>query len=173
VNAKGRTEGRGHSVSGIELLARQVAAGYREGGWPGVSVRELLRDLSAAEAAAHPIPGAHSAWEIALHLTCWHRAVRRRLAGDATEVTSEQDWPEPARATARNWRSAVAALDRAHAALVRAVRVLPPEKLAERVPRRQFTVQFMLHGVPQHDLYHGGQVMMLKKALRRRPGRKP
>lgn len=153
-------------MSEIELIADQVDAGYRDGAWPGVSVRRLLRELSPAEAAAHPISGAHSAWEIALHLAFWHDAVRRRLAGEAVEYALDEDWPKPAPATEANWRAALDALDRAHESLVNAVRALSPTSLAVLVPGRTFTVYFMLHGVSQHDLYHGGQVMMLTKANR-------
>jgi uncharacterized damage-inducible protein DinB len=149
----------------IELIADQVATGYREGAWPAVSVRELLHGLSFSHAVAHPIAGAHSAWEIALHLGFWHEAVRRRLAGEAVEYTRDEDWPRPFVATDHNWRAALAGIDQAHSALVEAVRTLPVARLSELVPGRLFTVYFMLHGVPQHDLYHGGQVMMLIKAL--------
>ena len=150
----------------IDLIADQVAAGYRDGAWPGVSVRELLRGLSVHDAAAHPIPGAHSAWEIALHLGFWHDAVRRRLAGEAVEYALDEDWPTPALPSDHNWNAALADVDEAHAALVRAVRTVLATRLSELVPGHTFTVYFMLHGVPQHDLYHGGQVMMLTKALR-------
>jgi hypothetical protein len=151
----------------VDRIADQVASGYRDGAWPGVSVRDLLRSLTAADAAAHPIPDAHSAWEIALHLAFWHHAVRRRLAGEAVEYGVDEDWPAPDAPTESNWRSALDALDTAHAALVDAVRGLEPDRLDETTPGRSFTVYFMLHGIPQHDLYHGGQVMLLKKALRR------
>jgi len=150
----------------IENIAEQVASGYADGAWPGVSPRKLLHDLSSTEAAAHPIAGAHSAWEIALHLGFWHEAVRRRLSGEVVEYESQEDWPEPAAPTEENWRAALKIVDRAHAALVEVIRSLHPEQLTQVVPGRAFTVYFMLHGVTQHDLYHGGQIMMLTKALR-------
>jgi hypothetical protein len=150
----------------LELIAGQIASGYRDGAWPNVSVRNLLHAMSAAEAAAHPIVGAHSAWEIALHLGFWHRAVRQRLAGQAVEYEPEEDWPAPAAPTEANWKAALDEVDRGLAALVDVVRRLAPDRLAEIVPGRTFTVYFMLHGMPQHDLYHAGQVMFLTKALR-------
>lgn len=150
----------------IQLIADQIASGFRDGAWPGVSVRGLLHQMSPAEAAAHPIVGAHSAWEIALHLGFWHDAVRRRLAGRAVEYQLDEDWPLPEAESDANWHAALERLDQAHRALVDAVRVLPPKKLTELVPGRKFTVYFMLHGVPQHDLYHGGQLMFLSKAIR-------
>ena len=149
----------------IELIAGQIESGYREGAWPGVSVRDLLRDMTAAAAAAHPIEGAHSAWEIALHLGFWHEAVRRRLQGDPVDYAPEEDFPTPAKPTDANWEKVLDAIDRGLAALAKDVRHLEPERLSELVPGKPFTIYFMLHGVPQHDLYHGGQVVLLKKML--------
>jgi uncharacterized damage-inducible protein DinB len=150
----------------VDRIVDQVASGYLRGAWPGVSVRDLLRGLSPAEAAAHAVPGAHSAWEIALHLAFWHHAVRRRLGGEVVDYRTDEDWPAPKEPTKENWDAALRALDEAHEALVDAVRAVRPEELDQPVAGRSFNVYFMLHGVPQHDLYHGGQVMLLKKVIR-------
>ena len=149
----------------IDRIAAQVASGYRDGAWPGVSVRDLLRSLSPAEAAAHPVPSAHSAWEIALHLAFWHDVIRRRLGGEAIDYTNDEDWPKPESPTEANWQAVLEELDRTHGTLLDTVRRLKPDKLDEMVPGKPFNVYFMLHGIPQHDLYHGGQVMLLRKAL--------
>lgn len=153
----------------VERIADQVAAGYRDGAWPSVSVRDLLRSLSPAEAAAHPVAGAHSAWEIALHLAFWHGAVRRRLGGETVDYRPEEDWPTPGEPSESSWEAALDGLDEAHRALVDAVRTLSPDQLGQPVAGRSFDVYFMLHGVPQHDLYHAGQVMLLRKAIRAAP----
>ena len=153
----------------VERIADQVAAGYRDGAWPSVSVRDLLRGLSPAEAAAHPVAGAHSAWEIALHLAFWHDAVRRRLGGETVDYRPEEDWPTPVEPSEADWKAALDGLDEAHRALVDAVRALSPDKLDQPVAGRSFDVHYMLHGVPQHDLYHAGQVMLLRKAIRAAP----
>ncbi len=150
----------------IERITAQVVSGYRDGAWPCVSVRELLRSLSPAEAAAHPVASAHSAWEIALHLGVWRDVIRRRLGGEAIDYQHDEDWPQPAEPTEANWQALLEELDRGHRELVETVRRLSLSKLDETVPGKPFNVYFMLHGVAQHDLYHGGQVMLLRKALR-------
>jgi hypothetical protein len=155
-------------ASEIELIAGQIASGYREGAWPGVSVRDVFHGMSAEEAAAHPIADAHSAWEIALHLGFWHDAARRRLAGDPVDYGPEEDWPAPPAPTDANWQKTLADVDRSLSDLIDAVRRLPPERLDDVVPGRKFSVYFMLHGIPQHDLYHAGQVVLLNKTLQRR-----
>jgi uncharacterized damage-inducible protein DinB len=150
----------------VERLARQVDLAYRDGSWGGGSIRELFRSMSAVGAAAHPVPDAHSVWEIALHLTLWHDAFRRRLAGEAVDYENDADWPAPREATEPNWQATLEALDRSHEALVAAIRDVRLEQLDELAPQRPFTVYVMLHGVTQHDHYHAGQVMILRKALR-------
>ena len=148
----------------IERIAELVASGYRDGAWPGVSVRDVLRSLSASEAAAHPVAGCHSAWEIALHISFWHDAVRRRLGGDPVDCGDDEDWPVPAAPTPANWNAVLEEMDAVHQRLVDTVRTLNADMLDRPSPGKTFTVYFMLHGVPQHDLYHGGQVVLLKKA---------
>jgi hypothetical protein len=107
-------------------------------------------------------------WEIALHLGFWHDAVRRRLGGEIVDYEPEEDWPIPAPAAEANWRAALDKLDQGLSALVDTVRRVNPDRLSDVVPGRSFTFYEMLHGVPQHDLYHAGQVMLLSKALRAR-----
>jgi len=150
----------------IEQIAEQIVSGYRDGAWPGVSVRDLLRSLTPAEAAAHPIPVAHSAWEIALHLDFWHEAVRKRLGGQAVDYGDDEDWPAPGEPTEANWKAVLDRLDTGHQALVDTVRALTLDRLGQRVVGKSFDVYFMLHGMPQHDLYHCGQVVLLRKVLR-------
>ena len=150
----------------VERIASQVDRAYRDGAWVTVSIRNLFRGLSAHQAGAHPLPSAHSAWEIALHLVFWHDAVRRRLAGEVVEYGREEDWPVSGKPTEAKWQATLDELDRSHSELVNSIRAVNPQSLDELVPGRSFTVYFMLHGVAQHDLYHGGQVMMLSKAVR-------
>ena len=150
----------------VERVAEQIVSGYRAGAWPGVSVRDVLRGLSPAEAAAHPVTVAHSAWEIALHLAFWHAAARQRLGGQAVDYALDEDWPAAAEPTAANWQAVLDQLDAGHQALVDTVRALTPDRLGQQVVGKSFNVYFMLHGIPQHDLYHCGQVVLLRKVLR-------
>ena len=52
----------------------------------------------------------------------------------------------------------------AHAQLVKTVEALPDRRLSERVPGKKYDIRFMLEGVAQHELYHAGQIAILKKA---------
>ena len=142
--------------------------------WHGPAVLELLDGIHAGTAAAKPIRGCHSIWEIVLHLDAWHQVVFQCLHGHAVELPADQDWPASGGHTAQAWRSALQLLHDNHQALCRAVGCLPDSQLLLQVPGKEewYSVYFMLHGVVQHDLYHAGQIALLKKAVKAKAPRR-
>ncbi|HZQ90881.1 MAG TPA: DinB family protein [Terriglobales bacterium] len=149
-----------------QRIAGQMRRAWKGQAWHGPSLSEVLRGIDARAAAARPLPGAHSIWELALHIASWDVVIRRRLAGEVFAVTKQEDWPavsEPA--TAAQWRKTVRALDAAHAKLIAAARRFPQDRLHDRVRGKKYSFYVMLHGIVQHDLYHAGQIALLKRAL--------
>jgi uncharacterized damage-inducible protein DinB len=146
-------------------IANEIAEVFNRGKWGGGPVGELFESFTAEEAASRPIPNAHSAWEIALHMTTWHRIFASRLSGNEIIYSEEIDWPQPGDITADRWSAVVDELVRASADLAASVREFDPARLEDMVPGKEFTFRAMLHGAPQHDHYHAGQVRMLKKIL--------
>src|SRR5215217_3216941 len=93
-------------------LADQLERAFRGGAWHGPAVAETLAGVDAATAAARPLPGAHSIWEIVHHLTVWNEVPRRRLDGERLEdLPAGRDWPPVVDTSAAAWRAALAALD--------------------------------------------------------------
>ncbi len=134
--------------------------------WHGPAVLELLRGVNAAQAASHPVPGAHSIWELVVHLTTDYDLLLRRLAGDGHRLTAGEDWPACPAATEENWRQAVQDLARRNHALRKAVREFPAGRLDEPlVPEVSYTAYVQFIGVVQHQLYHAGQIALLKRAM--------
>lgn len=135
--------------------------------WHGPSVLEAIGDLSAADAAAHPIPHAHSAWELVLHIAAWAEIALARLEGTPwNDPTPDEDWPPVAkRRGKREWTAAQRRADVAYAKLAAAVRALPAESLDDLVPGHEYTKAVMVHGVVEHGVYHAGQIVLLRKAL--------
>ena len=150
----------------VERIASQIDRAYRHGFWGGGPIGGLFHSLTASEALAHPIPGAHSAWEIALHIGVWHDIWRGRIEDEDTEDSVVSDWPVRAGTTEADWEATLAGIERGLERLVDAVRHMEPEALDAVVRGKRFTMYEMLHGIPQHDLYHAGQVLMLRKAIR-------
>ena len=65
----------------LERIEDQLRRGLEGGAWHGRAVLELLAGITAAQAHARPIPGAHGIWELVLHLGGAYRLVLRRLRG--------------------------------------------------------------------------------------------
>jgi len=149
-------------MSDSDWLAKHLHSVYLEGAWSAVSVRGAFQALSAAEAANHPVPGRHSAWEILLHLDAWHRIVARRLRGETVNPTPEEDWPEPPAPTDEAWKTAFVILDEGFHKLLETIRSLDAASLQEQIPGKRFTALEMALGIGEHDLYHAGQVTLMK-----------
>lgn len=149
-----------------DRLAEQLRRALEGEAWHGPSVLELLEGVSPAEAASHPIAGAHSIWELVLHLRSDYDLVLRRMAGDGSPLTAEEAWPPCPAATEENWLRAVGDLKRGNLGLRQAVQTLPEERLYDPlVPEVPFTAYTQFIGVAQHHLYHAGQIALLKRAL--------
>jgi len=148
-------------------IAGQLRRAYSGHAWHGPALRQLLRGVGARQAAARPVRNAHTIWELVLHITAWKRAVLRRTQGNATSLSPAENFPAMPRATTANWKKTQAALRVAQYDLRRAVSALPDSRLKKIVPGKRYSVYFMLHGLVQHDLYHAGQIALLKKTRRR------
>ena len=146
----------------------QVGRGFAGPAWHGPSVRDVLRDLSATAAAAQPVAGAHSIWELVHHITAWKVFIRRRLQGEViTGVTPADDWPAVVATADAAWAESLSALDSAHQALLETIAALTPARLGETLasePGTTETVYTSLLGLVQHDLYHAGQIAILRRA---------
>jgi hypothetical protein len=97
--------------------------------WHADSVQSLLDALSAADASRTPLPGAHSIWELVLHMTGWAREVQARLEGAAAGAPAAGDWPAVADASAGAWDLDRRTLFEVHDALAAAIRRAAPATL--------------------------------------------
>lgn len=140
--------------------------------WHGSNVEQLLRGVSADDAAKRPVPGAHTMWELVLHMTGWAREVRERLEGHTAQQPSEGDWPPMGPTTEDRWLEAKKSLLDAHNQLTAAIVALDARSLDE--PVRDFRDNALgvglsryltLHGLVHHTVYHAGQLAILKRAL--------
>jgi uncharacterized damage-inducible protein DinB len=154
-------------LSEAARTADQLRRAFAGDAWHGPALSELLEDLDAATAAAKPIHGAHSIWELLLHIEAWDRAAIVRLQGKQTEPEGDLNFPPVEEPTKQAWHAAVTAVERTHAELVKEVEALPDSRLYDTVPGKPYDFYHNLHGVVQHELYHAGQIAILKKALGR------
>lgn len=157
------------STTEVERIKDQFRRAFEGEAWHGPSVLLLLQGITAQQAAAHPIPGAHSIWELTLHIAAWERACKRRLEGDPAQLTDEEDWRPINDTSEAAWESTKQHLIQNHRELLNAIANIDESRLNEPIITDSITpyssVYVTLHGVVQHDLYHAGQIAMVKKAL--------
>jgi len=156
-------------MSETARIADQLRRTFHGEAWHGDGLLEILDGITAAQAAARPLKRAHTIWELVLHITAWDGAVRRRLAGEAVDLSNEQNFPSVMDPSEAAWRRAVENAKRVHNELVEAVEAFPDARLSEKVPGKKnepdwYNFYYMLHGVAQHELYHAGQIALLKRA---------
>jgi uncharacterized damage-inducible protein DinB len=144
-------------------IAEQLRRAFDGTAWHGPALLELLEDVDAATAAAKPLKDVHSIWELVLHIAVWDRAASIRLSGVQTQPEGDDNFPVVPKPTSANWRRAIRQVAQAHRTLVKMVEALPDSRLWERVPGKKYDFYFNLHGVVQHELYHAGQIAILKK----------
>lgn len=148
-------------------IADQLRRAFDGSAWHGPALLELLEDIDAATAAAKPLPKVHSIWELVLHIAAWDGAVYRRLGGAKVQLKAAQNFPRVAKPTEAAWREAIVHAKRTHDILVTAVAALPDKRLRDRLPGKRYDFYHMLHGLAQHELYHAGQIAILKKTKAR------
>jgi uncharacterized damage-inducible protein DinB len=147
----------------VSRILDQLQRAYNGKAWHGPPLMELLANVPARVAHARPVAGAHSIAEIVGHLTYWRDAATRLLAGEKVRPTEAEQWPAAGTDEA-SWQAALSLLEARHKALCDAIGRLDDGRLTDNLGARDFDVYVLLHGMVQHDLYHAGQIALLKKA---------
>lgn len=148
-----------------ELLLAMLAEGFARPAWHGANLRQSLKGVRAKQAAWRPAHGRHNIWELALHAAYWKYVVRRKIEGRkrgsfALQGSNFFARPEKGKATEAAWRADRALLEKEHRALEQSVRRV----LRSNPPRGLLR---MLYGVSFHDVYHAGQVRLLRRLMDR------
>lgn len=154
----------------VARIGSQLKRAVEGGAWHGPSLLEQLAGVPAAQAAAKPLGGAHSIWELVLHVAAWQTFVARALEGEPMppwDLPDEENWPPVEDASEDAWREALKSVAEGGRRLRGALRNLRDDELDKVVPGREYSFYFMLHGVAQHFAYHAGQMALLKKAAGR------
>lgn len=156
-------------MSELDRIRDQFRRAFDGEAWHGPAVLALLKDVTAAQAAAHPIAGAHSIWELTQHIRAWESACLRRLNGDPAQLPDQEDWVPLDDFSEASWQKTKQQLIDTHEQLLAAIAAVDEARLDQPIidhPQIPFSsVYVTLHGGVQHDLYHAGQIAILKKAL--------
>lgn len=152
-----------------EYLVRLLEEAFDRRAWHGTNLRGSMRGLTEAEASWRPAPGRHNIWEEVIHAAYWKYAVRRRLTGAKRGSFGEagSNWfarPGPARGS--EWRRDVARLEEEHRLLRAVVEGADAALLRSRPAGKRYTNADMILGAACHDVYHAGQIQLLKRLQR-------
>ncbi|MFB3920579.1 MAG: DinB family protein [Terriglobia bacterium] len=151
-------------MSEVKRIVDQFRRAFEGYAWHGPALWDLLGDVTSQQAFAKPLAGAHSIWEIVNHVAVWEGVVRRRIRGEVINgLSPEQDWPAVNDSSEAAWQETLTRLERGNHELRDTIAAMSDEQLKEAVLGQSYTFYVMLHGVIQHDLYHAGQVAVLKK----------
>jgi len=151
-------------MSEVERIEDQMTRAFVANAWHGPAVLEVLEGVNEQQAARRPIASAHSIWELVLHMTTWKDVVVRRLGGDPVkDVPDEVNFPPVTDLSAASWKAALEGLSATHQRLLGALRRVKDDQLDQPSPGYGLSRYVLLHGVIQHDLYHAGQIALLRK----------
>ena len=148
------------------LLLANLEAAYQIRGWHGPNLRGALRGVTAEDALRRPADTRHNIWELTVHAAYWKYRVRRKLRGGAFFPIKGTNWfASPSRPDERtaekSWRDVIRLLDDEHRLLRDAIASMTPAELRDPKTLR------VAYGVAAHDVYHTGQIQLVKKLVRR------
>lgn len=157
-------------MNSTDLLLRMLDEAFDHRSWHGPNLRGSLRGLSPQEAAWRPQPGRHNIWELAVHAAYWKYAVRRRLLGEkrGSFPLKGSNWferPLPGGDGSAQWQADLALLLATHRQLREAVAQLEPDRLSAPLSGGKTGALELIIGIASHDLYHAGQIQLLKRMM--------
>lgn len=156
----------------MSFILESIDRAYDRQSWHGTNLRGSIRGVTPQVAAWRPASGRHNIWELVVHCAYWKYAVWRRLTGQkrgSFPLDGSNWFPRPVKggATDRAWKADVALLDQTHRALRAAIAALPAAALDDVAPGRKTSNAFLIQGIAAHDLYHAGQIQMIKRLRKR------
>jgi len=158
-------ENQENAMGELERIVDQLRRAFEGEAWHGPAVTEILEGITAQQAAARPSGAVHSIWEIVLHIAAWESAGARRLRGDRAQLPTEEDWPVVTISSEEAWQQTMKALKQGNEELRTAISRLDESRLDQPILEDMSSAYRTLHGIVQHDLYHAGQIAILKKMV--------
>lgn len=150
----------------VQQLLQLIDESFEKRAWHGTNLRGSLRGLTVGQAAWRPAPGRHNIWEVVVHCAYWKYIVRRRLLGEkkgSFPLKGSNWFKRPVEMTERDWRSDIDLLEKIHRSLRSAVAELRAADLKKNSSGSKWTNLQTISGIASHDLYHAGQIQLLKR----------
>jgi hypothetical protein len=149
-----------------KLLLASLDEAYDARSWHGTNLRGALRGVTREQAAFRPGDDRHNIWELMVHAAYWKYDIRRRLTGEkgrSFALEGSNFWARPIEGSLAEWRADLELLQREHDRLRKAVEAFPERRWGRQAPGKPFTYEGLVRGIAAHDLYHAGQIQLLKR----------
>jgi len=156
----------------LDLLLEVVDRGYDHASWHGPNLRSSLRGVTIREAAFRPGKNRHNIWEHVVHAAYWKYTVRRRIAGEkrgSFPLKGSNWFKRPLGNGSQSlWEADLLLLDQTHATLREVIVKAPASRLQSPIRGGKITYAKLIMGVAAHDVYHAGQINLLKRLARQK-----
>jgi hypothetical protein len=150
-------------------IAYALASTINGEAWYGDSLRGILAGVTAQQAQAHPIPNAHSIWELIIHLEAWVNFAQSAVQGTPIPpwpaMPKELDWPPVNGTNEQDWQKALQSFFASHLKIVETIKTFGDDRLESTVPGRTYNFYRLFQSTTQHAVYHSGQIALLKKMI--------
>jgi uncharacterized damage-inducible protein DinB len=150
----------------IKLLLDIIDQAFDHRAWHGTNLQGSIRGLTLRQLVWRPSARRHNIWEVVVHTAYWKYAVRRRILGEkrgSFPLKGSNWFKRPLNATDTAWQSDVALLRETHLSMRDAIASLSPNQLQKIQGTSRYTFAQLICGIASHDLYHAGQIQLLKK----------
>jgi len=158
-------------IRSIPLLLKLIDEAYEKKTWHGPNLRGAISGLTARQASWRPGRNRHDIWEIVVHAAYWKYAVRRRILGEkrgSFPLKGSNWFRRPERISERHWKNDVKMLDAMHRSMRNAIAHLEASDLKKHPKGSVYTFESTIYGVAFHDVYHAGQIQLVKRLSRMR-----
>ena len=152
--------------AGIDQLLLIIDQAYNRRSWHGTNLRGSIRGVTPEQAAWRPGRNRHNIWEIVVHAAYWKYVVRRRLTGEhrgSFPLTGSNWFRRPEQVSKASWQADIRLLDQAHSTMRDAVAALSMKELHRTRAGSTNSNFSLISGIAAHDLYHAGQIQLLKR----------
>ncbi|MBN1397556.1 MAG: DinB family protein [Bacteroidetes bacterium] len=153
-----------------QLLLQLIKEAYKSKAWHGTNLRGSIRGLSAEQAVWRPAPSRHNIWEIVVHCAYWKYAVRRQLTGEkkGSFLLKGSNWFIcPENLSEKAWKADIRMLDKMHRSLCEVTAKIGPSKISRKPGGSKFTISSIVSGIACHDIYHAGQIQLIKRLMKK------
>ena len=156
--------------SNLSLLLEVLDQAYEKHAWHGVTLRGSLRGVKAKQALWKPSPQRPSIWQLALHCAYWKYNIARKISGDESLTFPRKgaNFPQiPSVTDEATWKKDISLLGRMHKTLRESIRKFDGKRLSAKANKSRYRHKELIYGIASHDLYHAGQVQLLKRLYKR------